>query len=230
MASEEGPDSVAIDFRARPELYRIGRGEQGVLSVQPYKGEILPRWRFRTPELARASAGAIYRLFLGYRAVGDFVGMDMARKFLQMGYTRARRYANHRSGRKYAPVGRTVLPPDPDPMKVEAGRIVREAWRQASADPEYRRLRERHRELHERPAAHRSAEAGVAVIAPVPATALSQPSKDERGRGKGRMSDGRPAAGEPALDTGRSNGCRASRGRAEGRRGPSHIAPLVFGE
>lgn len=25
----------------------------------------------------------------------------MARKFLQMGYTRSRRYANHKSGRKY---------------------------------------------------------------------------------------------------------------------------------
>ena len=27
--------------------------------------------------------------------------MDMARKFLEMGFTRARRYANHSSGRKY---------------------------------------------------------------------------------------------------------------------------------
>ena len=42
-------------------------------------------------------------MFLNYRAEDDFVGMDMARKFLQMGYTRARRYANHKSGRKYAP-------------------------------------------------------------------------------------------------------------------------------
>ena len=28
--------------------------------------------------------------------------MDMARKFLQMGYTRSRRYANHASGKKYS--------------------------------------------------------------------------------------------------------------------------------
>ncbi|SFK45874.1 protein of unknown function [Halobacillus dabanensis] len=27
--------------------------------------------------------------------------MDMARKFLQMGYTRSRRYANYESGKKY---------------------------------------------------------------------------------------------------------------------------------
>ena len=31
----------------------------------------------------------------------DGVGMDMARKFLQMGFTRSRRYANHKGGRKY---------------------------------------------------------------------------------------------------------------------------------
>lgn len=31
----------------------------------------------------------------------DFVGADMARKCLQMGYTRARRYANYPGGKKY---------------------------------------------------------------------------------------------------------------------------------
>src|ERR1044072_307037 len=94
-------DFQNTDFREHPELYRIGKGEQGVLLVEPYKGEILPHWRFRTPEIARESAAAIYKLFCDYRDNSDFVGMDMARKFLQMGYTRARRYANHPSGRKY---------------------------------------------------------------------------------------------------------------------------------
>lgn len=84
----------SIDFRQQPELYRVGKGEQGVLLVEPYKSEILPHWRFRTPEFARESADAMYQLFLDYQVAGDFIGMDMARKFLQMGYTRARRYAN----------------------------------------------------------------------------------------------------------------------------------------
>lgn len=35
-------DFKAIDFRQHPERYRIGRGEQGVLLVEPYKSEILP--------------------------------------------------------------------------------------------------------------------------------------------------------------------------------------------
>jgi len=34
---------------------------------------------------------------------GDFVGADMARKFLQMGYSRSRRDANYKGGRKYDP-------------------------------------------------------------------------------------------------------------------------------
>lgn len=94
-------DFKKTDFRKHPELYRIGRGEQGVLMVEPYKSEILPHWRFKTPEIAEKSSKKIYSLFLGYKKKKDFVGMDMARKFLQMGYTRARRYANHASGRKY---------------------------------------------------------------------------------------------------------------------------------
>lgn len=103
-------DFKTIDFRQHPELYRVGKGEQGVLLVEPYKSEILPYWRFRTPDIARRSAQKIYTLFLEYKAQEDFVGMDMARKFLQMGYTRSRRYANHKTGRKYAKDSKVILP------------------------------------------------------------------------------------------------------------------------
>lgn len=95
-------DYKALDFRKNPELYRVGKGEQGVLLVEPYKSEILPYWRFKTPEIAEGSAKKIYTLFKDYKKQNDFIGMDMARKFLQMGYTRSRRYANHKSGRKYS--------------------------------------------------------------------------------------------------------------------------------
>src|SRR5687767_602110 len=118
-----------IDFRKHPELYRVGRGEQGVLLVEPYKSEILPHWRFKTPALARRSAAKIYRMFLDYKVKEDFVGMDMARKFLQMGYTRARRYANHKSGRKYAKNKKEILPRDEDVVKAESARIFKEKWK-----------------------------------------------------------------------------------------------------
>ena len=34
-------DYATLDLRRQPELYRVARGEQGVLLVQPYKS----RWR-----------------------------------------------------------------------------------------------------------------------------------------------------------------------------------------
>lgn len=95
-------DFSSIDFRQQPELYQVGRGEQGVLLVEPYKSEILPFWRYKDEASAMKSAEQIYQLFEAYRQQDDFVGMDMARKFIQMGYTRARRYANYKGGKKYA--------------------------------------------------------------------------------------------------------------------------------
>ncbi len=130
-----------IDFRAEPERYRVGRGEEGVLTAEPYKSELLPLWRFRTPEIAETSARALTSAFRTYAAVKDFVGMDMARKFLQMGFTRARRYANHASGRKYGPDGE-VLPREEDPVKAAAAAVFYAAWKKAEAHPAYRRWRE----------------------------------------------------------------------------------------
>ncbi|HEU4516332.1 MAG TPA: DUF4385 domain-containing protein [Steroidobacteraceae bacterium] len=144
-----GPDYTRhyarTDFRKHPERYRIGRGEQGVLMAEPYKSEILPHWRFRTPAVARASAAKIYRMFLAYRARRDFVGMDMARKFLQMGFTRARRYANHRSGRKYAPGSRKPIARRPDADKARSARIFKVKWDLARKDRIYLRLKAAHR-------------------------------------------------------------------------------------
>jgi hypothetical protein len=137
-------DFDAIDFRERPDLYRIGKGEQGVLMVEPYKSELLPHWRFRTPEIARESAAALLACYDRYKAEDDFVGMDMARKFLQMGFTRARRYANHKSGRKWSPDRSEVLPPDVDPVKAEAAAIFYDIYVQVREDPVYQKRKQRH--------------------------------------------------------------------------------------
>jgi hypothetical protein len=110
MAFNYNLDYKNLDLRKQTELYRVGRGEQGVLTVEPYKSEILPHWRFRTPEIADESAAKIYEMFLAYLQNDDFVGADMARKFLQMGYTRSRRYANHKSGRKYSDTTKADAP------------------------------------------------------------------------------------------------------------------------
>jgi hypothetical protein len=89
MTFDYSPNLKNIDFRKHPELYRVGRGKQGVLLVETYKSEILSDWRFKTPAIARKSADKIYKIFLDYRAEDDFVGMDRTRTFLQMGYTRS---------------------------------------------------------------------------------------------------------------------------------------------
>ncbi len=75
-------DYKNLDLRENPELYRTGVGEQGVLLVEPYKSEILPHWKFKNPELAKKSSKKIYELFKQYLKGDDFVGADMARKFL----------------------------------------------------------------------------------------------------------------------------------------------------
>jgi hypothetical protein len=137
------------DFREHPELYRIGKGEQGVLLVEPYKSEILPHWRFKTPQLARKSANKIYKMFREYKAAGDFVGMDMARKFLQMGYTRARRYANHKTGRKYKEGTKEILQREEDPIKAEAAGIFYEKWKKVRADKQYLEFKKQHKEKYE---------------------------------------------------------------------------------
>ena len=152
MASEKprfdySLDYKKLDLRRHPELYRVGKGEQGVLTVEPYRSEILPHWRFRTPEIARESSKAIYELFLEYKKDRDLVGMDMARKFLQMGYTRSRRYANHASGRKYDSRGK-VKPLEVDEVKAQSAEIFKKIWKKAEADPVYQKLKEKHKELY----------------------------------------------------------------------------------
>ncbi|HSL46641.1 MAG TPA: DUF4385 domain-containing protein [Anaerolineales bacterium] len=150
MTFDYSLDFTNTDFRKHPELYRIGKGEQGVLLVEPYKSEILPHWRFKTPEIARRSANKIYKMFLEYQAKDDFVGMDMARKFLQMGYTRSRRYANHKSGRKYKEGTKEVLEREEDLVKAESAKIFYEKWKKAREDQKYLEMKQQHRERYEK--------------------------------------------------------------------------------
>ena len=46
------------DPEVRP-LYRIGRGEQGVLIVRPYTNDICKYWRFKNTDVAETSSRAI---------------------------------------------------------------------------------------------------------------------------------------------------------------------------
>ena len=142
-------DFKTIDFRQRPNLYRIGKGEQGVLLVEPYKSELLPHWRFKSVAEAKKSSAKIYKMFLSYLKADDFPGADMARKFLQMGWTRARRYANHKGGRKYDPKTGKELPKVTNTEKAAAAAIFYERYVAARNQPEYLRQKQRHKERYE---------------------------------------------------------------------------------
>lgn len=128
-----------IDYRQHPELYLVGKGEQGVLICEPYKNEIGQHWRFKTKAIAQESSEKIMKQFKKYLEAGDFVGADMARKYLQMGYTRARRYANYKGGKKYDEQRDYALlePGTGDPEKAEAAKVFYAKWKEAEADELY---------------------------------------------------------------------------------------------
>lgn len=132
----------------------------GVLTAEPYKSEILPHWKFKTPEVAETSAKKIYEMFLDYLKSDDFVGADMARKFLQMGYTRSRRYANHASGKKYAgdvpkhlrgisgAHGRVELPKQVDAEKAKSAERFLVYYQQVKENEQYKKMLKEHKEKY----------------------------------------------------------------------------------
>jgi len=139
-------DYKQLDFTDEEtrKLYRIGRGEQGVLLVRPYTNNICAHWRFVDETTARKSADKIYQMFCEFRTKRDFIGMDMARKFLEMGFTRARRYANHSSGRKYDKTSGKVRPQEKDwrtSTKARSAAIFKEVRDKAAYDTVYQEMR-----------------------------------------------------------------------------------------
>ena len=138
-------DYKSLDFTDTEtrKLYRIGRGEQGVLLVRPYTDDICAHWRFRTADIAVKSSNRIYAMYLDYRDNKDFIGMDMCRKFLEMGFTRARRYANHHSGQKYDSCGK-VKPQEKDwdtCEYAESARIFKKVRDLATYNDTYQKMR-----------------------------------------------------------------------------------------
>ena len=138
-------DYKRLDFTDEEtrKLYRIGRGEQGVLLVRPYTDDICAHWRFKTPEIAVKSSNKIFAMYLDYRDEEDFIGMDMCRKFLEMGFTRSRRYANHRDGKKYDKEG-NIIPQEKDHATchfAESAQIFKKVRDLVAKSPTYVRMR-----------------------------------------------------------------------------------------
>ena len=156
-ATSLNPESLptpSLDSKALRMSYRIARGEQGVLTFEPYKSILLPYWRFKTIPIATTSSQNLKSAFDHYVKIKDFVGADMARKFMQMGMTRAKRYANHKGGRKYDKSERDLerdggerkeLPkseghPGREEKLVVSG-VFKDVWRACMADEKYLALK-----------------------------------------------------------------------------------------
>lgn len=135
-------EDVKIQFS-----YEIARGEMGVLSFEPYKSLILPFWAFRTVPIATQSAEALWAIFQSYLDRGDFVGADMTRKYIQMGMTRARRYANHKGGRKYGKDGQVLEKWSGEDIdgkrreKEEASDLFKQYWKRCTSSDQYIQLK-----------------------------------------------------------------------------------------
>ena len=129
-----------IDYRKNPHLYNIGRGQQGVLTCEPYKSELHPLWRFKTPDEAEESCFRLLNKFYEYIDQNDFVGADMTKKYLHMGFTRSRRYWNHSSGKKWTKTNGKweVLPFDKSEHRfMESSLIFQEHRKIAREDKRY---------------------------------------------------------------------------------------------
>ena len=86
-------------------------------------------------------------MFCDYKSRQDFIGMDMARKFLEMGFTRSRRYANHSSGKKYDSKG-NIRPQESDwstSEKAKSAKVFKEKRDLAAKDPIYVEMRKQWR-------------------------------------------------------------------------------------
>ncbi|GAB7356665.1 hypothetical protein MBLNU459_g7381t1 [Dothideomycetes sp. NU459] len=121
--------------KALEHVVRISKPSKGSMVVGRQVGSLIP---------ARRSSQLLWDQFQQFAEHKDFVGMDMTRKFIQMGMTRAKRYANHKGGRKYDD-DKKVLPQSENHEdkndKEEASRIFREMWERCRSDPVYLRLK-----------------------------------------------------------------------------------------
>lgn len=101
-------------------------GNRASSTPNPTRVNSCPLWSFKDAKAETKSANDIYERFFYYKAEGDFVGMDVARKYLLMGYTWSRCYAKYKGGNRNKRLEK------PDPEKSRAAEIFYKKWRKAA--------------------------------------------------------------------------------------------------
>ncbi len=78
-----------INYKDDPLVYAVTDDCGGMYICEPYKTEILKVWKFTSIEGAKKSSKDILEMFKLYVKNCDFIGADMARKYLQAGSKRS---------------------------------------------------------------------------------------------------------------------------------------------
>jgi len=89
MIEESNKWKHNVNYRKSPLSYEITDDCGGIYTCEPYKSILLDIWRFSTPESSEKSAASIGEMFFGYLDEGDFVGADLALKYLRAGSSRS---------------------------------------------------------------------------------------------------------------------------------------------
>lgn len=122
------------DYEAQPERYPLDMDDEQALDIAPYANRLLPYWRYGTNSEAALSAAQLYEWVMRYKEAGDFVGMDVARRLLRLGMTRARQ--TH-PAQTFNPAG---------PMQPTAAAIFSKTFHMVNNDPDFAILRQAHAE------------------------------------------------------------------------------------
>ena len=88
MIEESNKWKHNINYRKTPLSYEITDDCGGIYTCEPYKSVLLGVWRFSTPEVSEKSASSIREMFFKYLDEADFVGADLALKYLRAGSSR----------------------------------------------------------------------------------------------------------------------------------------------
>jgi len=77
-----------INYSVFPLIYEVTEDCGGMYTCEPYKTKLLEVWRFSNIKVSKLSAKAIIEIFEEYVANNDFVGADLAKKYLRAGSTK----------------------------------------------------------------------------------------------------------------------------------------------
>lgn len=93
--AQTAPGGWSDDTRARVSRHApVAPPKSSSRLLEPYRSQMSPHWRYKTPELARESAERLYAMFEAYLLADDLMGAQMACRLLGMGARRARAYGS----------------------------------------------------------------------------------------------------------------------------------------